>query len=220
MKKGFLPEMKRTGPFRVGHTSSSRRGFPRRGRKGSKALFSISRMSFSIPFQFLILAASAAGGARRGAAPLLPPAASGPLGPGILDRVGKGYNLFQVPVTALLAFQRIPSGPDPFPDLRYEAAALATVFINGHILYLDKIGFPISGPSGCRSLGNSSGSRELQLDGGQSSRTWGRCILPPVQLRASCRPFFLLPRHVPVLVLFQLRARLPQAAPFRLLWAF
>jgi len=44
--------------------------------------------------------------------------------------------------------------------------------------------FSIFGPSGFRSLGNSPESREPRVDGTQSSRTSGRCILPPVRLRA------------------------------------
>jgi hypothetical protein len=76
--------------------------------------------------------AGAPGGARGLVAPLLPTAASGSLGTGILYRVGKGYNLFQVPVPAVLALQRIPSGPDPFPDFGSSSAGGAAIFIDGH----------------------------------------------------------------------------------------
>lgn len=79
---------------------------------------------------------------------------------------------------------------------------------------------PIFEPSGFRSLGNSPESRGPRVDGGQSSRTSGRCILLPDRPRASCRPFFLRPRRVPGRVLLQLRVLLPRAAPFHLLWAF
>ena len=77
----------------------------------------------------------------------------------------------------------------------------------------------ISGSFLSRNSGRSPGSRGPQVDGGQSSRTSGRCSLHPGQRRVSCRPFFLLLRRVPVRVLFPPRVRPPRAAPFHPLLA-
>jgi len=80
----------------------------------------------------------APGGAGGLVAPLLAAATGGSLGTGILYRVGKGYHLFQVPVPAVLALQRIPSGSDPFPDFGSSSAGGAAIFIDGHFFYLPR----------------------------------------------------------------------------------